>query len=118
MAEPIVEPEVAAARRAFAKAQELLAGVPVRLLPFVAVGWYDTEAHPEAGSFALVREEGPLTDLVGEIIKVTYGSRPAIYAYVVGGADIPDDLALYRRAFLAVSVLAKEQIIAAIEVVE
>jgi hypothetical protein len=118
MAEPIVEIEVADARRSFSKAQELLAGVPFRLIPYVEVGWYDTAAHPEDGCFALVREEGPYTDLVGEVLRVTYGSRPGVFVYVIGGADIPQDLALYRRAFLAVALLTKESIGATVEVVQ
>jgi hypothetical protein len=119
VAEPIVEQEVADARRAFPQAQVLLAGAPISQLPaFVSVGWYDSTVHAETGAFALVREDGPYTDLVGEVIRVSYRARQA-YVYVVGATlDLPVDLALYRRAFLELALLTRSSVSCVVEVIE
>lgn len=109
MAEPIVEEEVALARRAFPKAQELLAGVPEGQPRYIDVGWYDSEAHPETGAFALAREGGPHTDLVGQILRVENEGR-VVFVYVVGGGDVPHDLSLYRRAFFGLGLLTHESL--------
>lgn len=112
-----VEPEVFAGRRAFATAQTLLQGVALRRLDeFVDVGWYDTSVHPESGCFAVVRDGGPLTDLVGEILHVTRGDR-SVFAYCVGRRAVPTDLALYRRAFRAIAILPMEVVATTVEVV-
>jgi hypothetical protein len=120
MAEPLVEEEVNYGRRAFPEAQALLGGgVYARVGVFINVGWYDTETHPEAGAFAVVRPDGPHVDLVGEILKVTAEAR-SVFVYVVSSADIPPglDMALYRRAFLGLAVLARESISCMVEIVE
>lgn len=114
----MAEQEVLDARRAFATAQQLLAGVAVeRVEGLVAVGWYDTAVNPETGSFALVRREGPLTDLIGEIVHVSAGDR-SVFAYVLGSAGVPTDLALARRAFFALGLLALESLDCVVEVVQ
>lgn len=114
----IDEPEILTGRRAFPKAQQLLAGVPLRRLPErVNVGWYGTETHPEAGSFAVVRDGAGLDDLIGEVLRVAVGAR-SVFVYVVGARGVPTDLALARRPFLALGLLSQESLPAVVEVVE
>lgn len=116
MADPIVTVEVAATRRAYPKAQELLAGVPYSRVPaFVDVGWHDSSAYPETGATAVVRADGPHAELAGEILLVTYRNR-STFVLVRAGADVPYDLSLYRRAFLELALLAKEKISCVVEV--
>lgn len=111
------ETEILNARRAFPMAQALLSGVAVRRLPErVAVGWYGTETHPEAGAFAVVRDGFGLDELVGEVLQVTVAGR-SVYVYVVGARGVPTDIALSRRAFFALGRLSRESLLAGVEVV-
>lgn len=113
-----LDPEVLWGRRAFAQAQALLGGVSEpRFSDFIEIGWYDTDVHPESGSFAVVRQGGPYTDLVGEVLAIKRGTRPTVFAYCVGARAVPNDLALQRRAFLAVAGLATETVDVVVEVV-
>lgn len=116
-----VDEEVHVGRRAFGEAQDAFRDVPsARLDNFVDVGWYGTETHPEAGAFALVREGGPLEYLVGEILAVTRdvsADPQPTFVYVVGALPIPDDLALYRRAFLNFSGLFNDTVRCVVEVI-
>lgn len=113
-----IEREVLAGRRAFATAQALLFGAPLRRLPAeVEVGWYDSRTHPEEGSFALLRDGAELDDLLGEVILVTVGYRQA-FAYVLGIRAIPTDIALARNAFAhGLGRLSHESLPATVEVV-
>lgn len=112
----MIEPEVLHAQRAFATAQQLLAGVPVRQLAQREVGWYGTETHATQGAFALVRDGVGLDDLIGEVLRVRAGGRE-VFVYVMGARGIPVDIALARRAFLAIGRLSRESIRAVVEVV-
>jgi hypothetical protein len=112
----MTQQEVLDARRAFPKAQQLLASPPLRRLAgSIDVGWYGTEVHPETGSFALVRDGADLDDLIGEVVIVTVGMR-SVYAYVIGARGIPTDVALARRAFLSIGRLSHESLPAVVEV--
>lgn len=112
-----VDIEIHQGRRAFGETQTLFGGaVFQRVGDFVDLGWYDTEVYPEAGSFAVVRAGGVYADLVGEVLKVSNGSRE-VFVYCAGTADVPQDLALYRRAFLHLAVLAREKLTCVVEVV-
>jgi hypothetical protein len=72
----------------------------------VVAGWHGTKADPEIGAFALVDENGPLKELVGDVIRVSRGFT-SIFLYVNGLAELPEeDLSLTRRAFLALGPLA------------
>lgn len=104
------EPEVEAGRRAFATAQELLADVAVERLPnLVSVGWHDTSRHPERGSFAVVRSGAGYDDLFGDTLLLTEPeSGRQVYAYVLGSRDVPADISLSRRTFMALGRLASE----------
>lgn len=113
-----VEPEVASARRAFAEAQAALDS-PARGLAAtdLQVGWHDTSVHPERGSFAVVRREGPLTPLIGEVLRVT-GREGFVIVYCMASGDVPYDLSLARRAMIRLGTLAREYVICDIEVLD
>lgn len=113
----VTEPEILIGRRAFPMTQQLFAGVGRRLPEQVDIGWYGTETHPEAGAFALVRDGWGLDELIGEILRVTVGTR-AVFVYVVGARGVPTDIALSRRAFLALGRLSHESLTMTVEVVE
>lgn len=113
----LIEPEVSTGRRAFATAQALLAGSVIQgSAVSVPCGWHGTETDPEVGSFAVVKQDGLLTALVGEIVKVTYRSV-VVYAYVLGERDVPVELSLSRRAMMPLALLAEESIVATVETV-
>lgn len=75
----------------------------------VEAAWHGTALDPERGSFAVVDENGPLKDLVGERIKVSLGSK-AVYAFVHNSLSLPDvtgqalDLSLPRRLWMALAL--------------
>lgn len=110
------EPEFLVAQRAFPMAQELLAGVALRTLGRVEVGWHDTRVHPSVGAFAVVADNGNLTDLIGEILRVSRGTRE-VFVYCVGARAVPVRLSLARRAFFGLGLLAHETLPCVVEVV-
>lgn len=113
----VTEPEIRWARRAFPKSQELLAGEADRRLPRRhAVGWYGTEMEAEQGAFAVVRAGAGLDDLFGQVLKIT-GNRNVVFVYVLGSRGIPTDIAVSRRAFMALGRLSHESLLSVVEVV-
>lgn len=112
----MAEDEVNWGRRAFGEAQALLAGDVARTAsPEALVGWYDSAAHPESGSFAVVRADGAYADLVGDVLRVTNGERSCL-VYVVDFANVDEDLAVYRRAFLHLGLLSRGSLPCLVEV--
>lgn len=110
------EPAVLAGRQGFLDAQAAFAD-PSSMLGLCPVSWYGTAVSDERGSFALVDPLGKVADRVGDILAVTCRGR-TVYVYVIGSApDLGADLALTRRAYLAISVLAIEPITATIGLV-
>lgn len=87
-------------------------------------GWYGSTTDPEQGANCVVRTDGPLAELVGERLRVTYrlGTlRRSVAVYVHDEQDFgPDaadeDLALSRRAFMAIAPLATEALPVEVEV--
>lgn len=116
-----VIPELMIARRAFPVAQELFTGPILREAnPSAMVGWFDTSVCAEGGAIAVVPVEGMLTELVGEIIVVKRRLPTevrGVYVYVIGRAAIDEDLALSRRAFLRLGLLASESLDCSVEVI-
>jgi hypothetical protein len=111
------EPEVLDARQCFADAQRSLEGVTeARIGAFHTCGWYGTEVNDERGSFALVDEAGPLADLIGDRLRIRYDRRE-VYVYCFGSTDLPVDVAITRRAFARLDLLAKDEINVIVEVV-
>jgi hypothetical protein len=112
------EDEINFGRRDFAAAQALLAATTSTRLPgFVDVGWYGSAVHPESGSFALVGVGQGLEELLGDVVKVTAPNGVAVFAYVVSVRDIATPLALSRRAFLGMDLLARSPASCIVEVV-
>lgn len=99
------EIEITTGRRAFAKAQELFSGAPVGSSQRMSVGWHDTSVNAETGSFAVV--QAGFEDLVGEIVRVT-SNRRQVFCYVLDTADVPVQLSVTRRVFLALNRLTIE----------
>jgi hypothetical protein len=83
------------------------------------VGWHGSQTHKETGAIALVPLEGPLSSLVGEIVRVTrLGGSPAprsVLLYVYTRIDTDFDLTITRRAFQELGLLANESIEARVE---
>lgn len=115
----MVEPELMAARRAFPKAQQLLAGVPEsRLGRRVDVGWHGTEADPETGACAVVRTGAGFDALIGQVVRLETLQGRSVFAYVLGARDVPADISVTRRTFFpALGVLSRESLSCAVEVV-
>lgn len=113
------EPEINVSRRAFPVAQSLLSGGVVRIAsPAAPVGWFGTTVFAETGSVAVVRAGGPLEELVGEIVAVSYGGR-SVYAYVAISTALLEedvDLSLSRRTFLALAPLYAERLVGVVAI--
>jgi hypothetical protein len=104
----------------FASAQAALAGQPQPGSARTAVcSWHGLRVDPMRGCFAVVRTGSPLDGLVGERLKVTdRRTRRFVYVYCRAEVvDLPDDLTLARRAFLALRLLWTETAKVKIEVV-
>lgn len=103
-------PELMAARRAFPKSQELLAGPTLREVDAAAqVGWHGTDVCTELGAVAVVPPEAELSDLVGEVLVVKYTTTTitrGVYVYCVGTSAIIDDISIGRRAFFELGLLS------------
>lgn len=113
MAEP---DELMIAARAFPEAQRLLAGEPSLTVGQISLGWHDTAADGTTGAAAVARSGGPYEELIGEVLRVTYGPNEA-FVLVVGRAAVAADLSLARRAFFALAPLSEETIDAVVEIV-
>lgn len=89
-----------------------------------AAGWHGPSTDPELGAFCIVRTDGPLANLVGERLRVTYRTGTRARSVVVychdeldfgeDGAD--EDLSLTRRAMLALAPLALDLVPVEVEV--
>lgn len=87
-------------------------------------GWHGTSTDPEAGSFCIVRSDGPLADLVGERVRVTYRVGTLARAVALfchdeqdfGAAAADEDISLTRRAFMALAPLALDSVTVEVEV--
>lgn len=78
------------------------------------VGWHGTSVDPVRGASAVVRSDGPLTDLVGERVKVSYNER-SVVAHVREERDILEDMSLARRLFLGLATPNTDELAATIE---
>jgi hypothetical protein len=107
------EVEILAARRAFAVAQALLSGGPIQAPANLSVGWHDSSVNSESGSFAVVQTNAGLDDLIGEVVQVDYNGR-VVFAYVLEDADVPVQVSVTRRVFLALNRLTIESLTCAV----
>lgn len=97
----------------------LAAGTSSQSSALASATWHGTLTDPETGSFALVRRDGPLADLVGERVRIkTFTEERGVMAYVHGEADLEDDedLSLTRSLFAALAPLATELLTVTVEV--
>lgn len=114
----IVEQDLLDSRRAWPEAQRIFKGPALRRLPSRAeVGWHGNEVDIEQGACAVVRAGAGLDDLIGEVLRVSIGSREA-FVWVRGSRGVPHDVSLTRRAFLALGLLSHESIACVVEVVQ
>lgn len=87
-------------------------------------GWHGPTTDVEDGANAIVRSDGPLADLVGERLQVTYrlGTlRRTVAVYcsdeqAFPGVAASEDLSLSRRAFMALAPLASDDIAVEVQV--
>jgi hypothetical protein len=88
------------------------------------LGWYGRSFDPTSGAHAIVRQDGPLADLLGERIRITRrtpdGNRTVS---VHAEREMPDeldgyDLLVSRRAFFALANLAASEIAVTVEVLQ
>lgn len=121
---PPTAPDRTLARLPWARAQQALAttGPLAGSRVSATCGWHGTGADPETGAFCVVRTGGPLSDLVGERLQVTYaGAGPArrVVVYCHDEQAFPvefdEDLSLTRRAFMALAPLASDSVPVTVE---
>ena len=100
---------VLAGRQCFLDAQADFAGVVVPM-GFFSVGWYGTNVSDERGSFAVVDPAMGLADSVGDVVCIGYRDD-TVNVYVIGSQDgLGTDIAITRRCYLALELLAAEPI--------
>jgi hypothetical protein len=110
------EPAIIAGRQALVDAQAQFAGAATPLGNFT-VGWYGTEVSDERGSFALVNPVGRLAQAVGDFLEVRYADQRTV-VYVIGSYNyLTTDLALTRRAYLAICRLSLQPILTPVELI-
>ena len=110
------EATVLIARQCFLDAQDGLSGATTPL-GYVSTSWYGTSLSDDRGCFAVVDPAGALASYVGDVLQVGLGAR-SVFVYVIGSqAELLTDLAVTRRAYMALSLLAVEPISARIGVV-
>lgn len=103
----------------FKEAQKALGAVPSPGVRFSVCSWHGLRIDSRRGCFAVVRSGSPLADLVGERLKITdRKTRRFVYVYCRAEAiDLPDDITLARRAFVALRPLWTETARVKIEIV-
>lgn len=107
-----VEPEILDGMKAFGDTQLLFVGVPkeTRFVDPIDCSWYGRAIDERRGTFALVQEGSDYEDFVGEFLKLTAGER-SIVVYCLGATpQIETPLAITRRCFLELAMLAEESI--------
>jgi hypothetical protein len=107
------------ARLPFYEAQEALRGARQSgTARFASCEWHGASQYgdPERTSFAMVDESGPLGELVGERIVVSFEGRQ-VYAYVHRSTQLDAEMSLNRRAFMALAPLSADALSVAIAVV-
>lgn len=107
-------------RLPFAESQAQLRGpAETRSAKLATAEWHGAgpEGDPERVSFAMVDEEGPLANLVGERVLVRHGTKQ-VYAYVHRSAALGSEISVTRRLFMALAPLATTQLPVVVSVVK
>lgn len=103
-----IEPEIQDGIRCLQKTEVLFNGAAKlpRIYPAsVSMSWYGTSVSPLRGSFCLVKEGIGLEDLVGEFVRVSFGSTH-MNLYCLGqNPSLETDIAIPRGRFLNFALL-------------
>lgn len=88
----------------------------------VSAAWHGTllDPQPQGASLAIVQLNGPLSDLVGERVRVTAGTRSTVvFVHRETDLDLDDDtqISLSRRAWQALDRLAEDSLQVTVEVI-
>lgn len=103
-------PEVLEARYDFELAQRRLGGDEgVALSGFFACGWYGTAIQEDRGCFAIANTDGPFAPYVGQRLELTR-SRRSVIVFCFAQTDLPHDIALARRPYMALESPAIDEI--------
>lgn len=113
------EPEIINAELPFDSAQAALDGEVIQTITeFASCSWYGAVVSPDYGCFAIVRDDGPLADFVGDRLRLTdatSGATVVVYC-VTTISDIDEDVLIARRPFAAFADLAITPISVLVEV--
>jgi hypothetical protein len=105
----IYESDINFARNGFTDVQATLDTYAAKMFDGeFTCGWYGTIVNDERGAFCVVNPDSDLADEVGNYLRIKHsysGTLDAISVYCVESHSIPYDLALSRRAFLALAPL-------------
>jgi hypothetical protein len=116
-----IDADLQLSRRALSVSQAAWDGPAISTAASSAeVVWHGSEAHKETGAIALVPLDGDLSELVGNIIRVTRIEgyrRRSVCVFVFDTVDMEGDLSLARRPFIELGLLANESIECLVEVV-
>jgi hypothetical protein len=113
---PRVLPDAQLARLGFPSAQEALGSHGGSLAAYTATcGWYGFPFDPDTGSFGIVRTDGPLHDLIGERVRITYGDLSAV-VYVKDRREVVEDIAVTRRVYMHLTTAATTELTVEVEV--
>lgn len=118
--------ELALSRQPWEVTQRIFAGAPLKATrAVVRAGWHGTILDTEDGAVCVVRDDGPLADLVGQRLRVRRRARSGyrtVYLYVHRAMPFPDakldeDVSLPRRPWLALERWAKDGVPVIVEAV-
>jgi hypothetical protein len=84
----------------------------VKTLRRATAGWHGTAFEPQEGSYALVARDGPLADLVGKRLRVSFMDaiiprRTFVYVLAAAPLNEGEDISLTRRPYLALERLTR-----------
>lgn len=80
-------------------------------------GWYGSAVNAERGAFGMVLAGGEQEDLVGERVRITAPDGHQVAVYILGRTDkLDSDLAVCRRAFMEIGLLADGSLPVTVEV--
>jgi hypothetical protein len=106
-----MEPEVYNGRRGWPDTQTITgADDPLVRPKTLPITWYGTGVDENEGAFCMIAAGSDFEYLVGEYVRVTYGTRTAKVYCIGGSSELGSDIALARRAYLALAPLWDDEI--------
>jgi hypothetical protein len=113
------EPEILDAELGWLDAQAALDGVGTLLTQAFTCGWYGSSVQEDRGYLALVNSDVDAAEaLLGDRLRLGYNGR-SVNVYVFGSlAGLDTDIVIARRAWMALELLAVEQRLVTVEVLE